>query len=163
VNQRLVNVQNGKCIDVKNGKDAEGQQVTVSKQAEGLNQKWRIVYLDSKKAEPKTGYDKVSGFYRNRPFFIISRLPARRALEVVGGRNLVIKTKADKTRNSQLWYFDYKSKTIKSKQHEGKSIDIQNSGKSRNLQVWSTNSGWFQLYAYNGANIVNERGKVMDV
>jgi len=32
-----------------------------------------------------------------------------------------------------------------------------------NLIVTTTNSRWFQLFTYKNANIVNEKGKVMDV
>jgi len=81
-------------LDVHGGKDEEGRKVIVWKRHNGLNQRWRVVYLDDKKAEPTTGLDKDSGFYRNRPFFIVSRMNAHRVIEVTGGRNLVIKTKA---------------------------------------------------------------------
>lgn len=155
-------MQNGKAIEARGGKDVEGQSIQVSTKNGNLSQRWRIVYLDSKQAEPKTGFDKRFGFHRNRPFFIVSRLPNRRVIEATGGRNLVIKTKTS-NRNAQLWYFDYLTKTIKSKQWSNKSFDIQNAGRSQNLQIWTTNARWFQLFSYNGANIVNERGKVVDV
>ena len=35
--------------------------------------------------------NKDFGFHMNRPFYIVSRLPMRRVIQVVGGRNLVLK------------------------------------------------------------------------
>jgi len=56
------------------------------------------------------------------------------------GRNVYINPQNGK--DNQAWYFDQKSKTIKSKRFN-KSLDIQNAGRSRNLQIWNTNGGWF--------------------
>jgi hypothetical protein len=86
----------------------------------------------------------------------------QRFVEVVGGRNVVLKT-FSKDRRAQQFVFDTKSKTIKSYQWKDKSFDIQNSGKSSNLQVWKTNARWFQLFRYQGGYLINEKGKVMDV
>ena len=86
----------------------------------------------------------------------------RRVLEVVGGRNIVIKQLV-RNRNTQKFIFDQKSKTIKSYAYRGRSFDIQNAGRSTNLQVWTTNSRWFQLFRFRNHYVVNERGKVLDV
>jgi len=136
-----VNIQDNRVLDVQGGRDAEGQNCIVWKRHNGLNQRWKILYLDEKKAEPTQGMDEDSGLYRNRPFYIISRLPAKRAITVTGS-NLVIKThKRDEV--SQLFYFDHLTRTIKSQQFKGKSIDIQSSGRGRNLQIWNTNARWW--------------------
>jgi hypothetical protein len=92
----------------------------------------------------------------------MSKLPMHRVMEVVGGRNLVIKT-LQRNRNTQKFVFHQASKTIKSVAYMGRSFDIQNAGRSNNLQVWTTNSRWFQLFRVRGAYIQNERGKVADV
>lgn len=88
-----MNAQNGQALDVSGGRDAEGRNVQTWRKHNGLNQRWKILYLDDKKAEPTTGLDEESGLHRNRPFYIVSRLPKRRCVEVVGGRRLVIKTR----------------------------------------------------------------------
>jgi hypothetical protein len=67
--------------------------VVVHKRHNGLNQRWSIVYVDKKKAGPSKGINKNFGFHINRPFYIISRLPMRRVIEVVGGRNVVLRTR----------------------------------------------------------------------
>jgi hypothetical protein len=70
----------------------------------------------------------------------VNQMSSNRYLELIDGRNLVIKTYNGRT--TQQFYFDQASKTVKNKSNN-QSFDIQNSGKSRNLQVWSTNSGWW--------------------
>ena len=139
-----MNVHNSKVLDVSGAKDKEGQNVLAWKKHNGKNQQWKIVYLDSIKAGDvkKSGLDSNFGFYRHRPFFIVSRLPMKRVIQVVGGRNLVLKTRVN-GRNTQKWVFDSKTKTIKSYHYSDRSFDIQNAGRSHNLQVWKTNARWF--------------------
>jgi hypothetical protein len=80
------------------------------------------------------------GYYVERPFYIISQCGEKRYLDVIG-RNIVVKTPNEF--DSQMWYFDQKTKTIMNSLHKNKSLDIQNSGNTNNLQLWSTNGGWF--------------------
>jgi len=84
--------------------------------------------------------NKDYGLYVERPFYIISACGEKRYMDVIG-RNIVVKTPNEF--DSQVWYFDQNSKTIKNTLHKNKSLDIQNSGNTNNLQVWSTNGGWF--------------------
>jgi hypothetical protein len=87
----------------------------------------------------------------------------QRVLTVVGGRNLVIKTH-NRQDNNQIFFLDPATKTIKSVAQNTKSIDIQNSGSSSNLQIWNTNARWFQLFKYDNGAIVNIKdGRAMDV
>jgi len=136
-----MNVRDERVLDVAGGRDAEGQNVLVWKRHNGLNQRWNILYLDEKKEEPTKGLDDDSGLYRNRPFYIVSRLPAKRAITVTGHNLVIRKMKRDDT--SQLFYFDHLTRTIKSQQFKGKSIDIQSSGRGNNLQIWKTNARWW--------------------
>lgn len=137
-----MNVKNLKVFDVWQGKDVEGQGIVVWKRHNGPNQRWTIVYVDESPKEPTSGLYKPFGFYINRPFLIESRLPMRRVLEVVGARNIVIRSKVYKRREQQF-VFDMKTKTIKSVPYMDRSFDIQNAGRSQNLQVWKTNARWF--------------------
>ena len=136
----MVNVQNNKVLDVEGGRDHEGQNVIAYKRHNGPNQRWNIVYLD-KVVKQKSGLNSKFGFYINRPFYIVSSMPMRRVLEVVGGRNVVIRRRSN--RNTQRWVFDQKSKTIQSFAYRTRSFDIQNAGRSANLQIYYTNSRWF--------------------
>jgi hypothetical protein len=55
-------------------------------------------------------------------------------------RNMVIKT--PNGNKGQLFYFDQKSKTIKTRINN-QSWDIKSSGRTTTMQIWSTNSGWW--------------------
>jgi len=68
--------------------------------------------------------------YVERPFYIVSELSDHRYIDILNVRNLVIKTKNGK--NTQEWYFDQISLTIKSKSNN-QSIDIKGSGKTNNM------------------------------
>jgi hypothetical protein len=127
-----VNVQNRKVLDVVGARDAEGQNVQVYNRHNRPNQRWTIVYLDKKGKERHQGKNTQFGFFIRRPFYIESRMPMRRVIEVVGGRNLVIKSRVY-NRRTQLFVFDQVSKTIQSQAYRGKSFDIQNAGRSNNL------------------------------
>jgi hypothetical protein len=135
----LINEQ-GKVMDVYQGKDKEQQNIIVWKKHNGLNQQWDLIYADKFPREPVKGeLNKEFGMYVQRDFYIVSQLKANRYLDLVG-RNFVIKT--PNGRNSQTWYFDQRSLTIKTRWNN-QSWDIRNSGRTNNMQVWSTNSGWW--------------------
>jgi hypothetical protein len=136
-----VNIRTGKVIEVASGQDSEGNNVEAHVQNGSTQQKWKIRYVDTVKAGPTEGLDDNWGFHRNRPFFIRSKMPSGRTVEVAGS-NLILKTIL-KDRDAQLFTFDGVSKTIKSVLQPTKSLDIAKSGKSRNLQLWKTNARWF--------------------
>jgi hypothetical protein len=56
-------------------------------------------------------------------------------------KNIVVKTANEY--DSQVWWFDQDSKTIRNNMFKDKSLDIQSSGSSNNLQLWATNGKWF--------------------
>lgn len=150
-------------LDVHSSKDKEGRQVIMWVKHGETNQKWDVQYVDDMPAEEpvKGELNQEFGFYVQRPFHVVSQMPGRRYLDVDGGRNIVIRRESGK--DTQTWYFDQKSKTIKNQKHN-ESFDIQNAGKSNNLQIWRTNGNWFQQFRLVGQNIVNVRnGKVLDV
>lgn len=90
--------------------------------------------------EPKKGeLNPYYGLYVERDFYIVSTYGIGRYVDIVGN-TIVIKTQNGLV--SQKWWFDQKSKTIKNKSN-GKSFDIQNAGRTSNMQVWTTNGGWF--------------------
>jgi hypothetical protein len=75
---------------------------------------WDIIYEDEWKEEPVKGeLSKDFGLYVERPFYIVSQLPSNKYLDLINNRNMVIKTRNG--RSTQLWYFDQRSKTIKTK------------------------------------------------
>jgi len=119
-----------------------------------------------KKPEPpkepgKGELNKEFGLYVERPFYIISMCGEKRYIDVVG-RNVVVKTPNEF--DSQIWYFDQKTKTIMNTLHKNKSLDIQNSGNTNNIQLWSTNGGWFQQFKYSQNYFKNAKdGRVIEI
>jgi hypothetical protein len=106
------------------------------------------------KPEPGKGeLNEEYGFYVERPFFIISAIGENRYMDVVDERNVVIKTANEY--DSQKWWFDQKSKTIKNVMFEDKSLDITNGGRSSDIQVWKTNGNWFQQFKWTQNYIKN--------
>jgi hypothetical protein len=82
-------------------------------------------------------------------------------LDVIG-RNVVVKTPNEF--DSQVWYFDQKTKTIMNSLNKNKSLDIQNSGRTNNIQVWNTNGGWYQQFKYQQNYLKNVKdGRVLEI
>jgi hypothetical protein len=77
--------------------------------------------------------------YIGKEFSIVSTSSCGRYMDAVGD-NLVVKTRQDT--KSQKFSFDYTSRTIINVETK-KSINIQNSGTSKNVNVWKTTSDWF--------------------
>jgi hypothetical protein len=128
-NKSIVN-ERGQAIEVSGGVDGENQNVIVWKLHGGLNQQWTILYADEDEPDPKKGeLNKKFGFYVERYFYIQSYLTTVRYLDVVN-KKVVIKT--PNGRNSQKWYFDQSSKTIKNVESNW-SWDITNKGKGNSL------------------------------
>jgi hypothetical protein len=57
-------------------------------------------------------------------------------------------------RKSQKWYFDQRILTIKTR-YNNQSFDIVSSGKGVKMQIWSTNSEWFQVFKYENRPFIN--------
>ena len=137
----FINWHNNKVMDVSGGVDAENRNIIMYTRHSGINQQWDIIYADEYPEEPGKGeLNKDFNLYVQRPFYIVSQLEENRYLEVINNRNMVIKTRNGN--KGQTWYFDQVSMTIKTKINN-QSFDIKSSGKTNNMQIWSTNSGWW--------------------
>ena len=123
--------EKGKVWDVSGAKDRENQNVQVWGRHNGINQRWTIAYCDTIKPEPTKGQlNPDFGIYVQRPFYIVTQLPSKRFVDMIG-KNLVIKT--PNGRRTQMWWFCQRTKTIKSSYNKRLSFDIQSAGRSQNL------------------------------
>jgi len=128
-------------MDVSGNVDAEMRHIISLKKNGGLNQQWDVVYADEWKGEPVKGeLNEKIGLYVERDFFIVSKLPDHRYLSVINNRNMAIKTPNGS--KYQIWYYDQKSMTIKTR-YNNQSFDIYSSGKSERFQIYSTNGKWW--------------------
>jgi hypothetical protein len=80
----------------------------------------------------------------------VSALPSGRYLDLINNRNMVIKTANG--RKTQVWYFHQQTLTIRTR-YNNQSWDIKSSGKTSDMQIWSTNSRWWQLFKYSGKKV----------
>jgi hypothetical protein len=136
--------EKGKIVEVQgNGLVADQENrnigVTDSKSHELKNQ-WDITYVKDMEAELKTGaLNKDFGLKIGTDFHIVTKMGSGRYVDLISN-NLVIKT--PNSFKSQVWYFDNKSKTIKSRRSQY-SIGIQSSGSASNLAIYRTTSRWW--------------------
>jgi hypothetical protein len=106
------------------------------------------MYVDEWKGEPQKGeLNERFGLYVERDFYVVTELPSGRYLDLINNRNMVIKVANG--RSTQKWYFHQQSLTIRTRLNN-QSWDIKSAGKTNDMQVWSTNSGWFQVFKYQG-------------
>lgn len=152
----------GKVMDVQGSIDVENRNIQMNKKTGKLSQQWDLIYADQYPEEPKKGeLNKDFGLYVDRDFHVVSAMGSHRYLEVIQNRWMVIKTPNGNP--LQKFYFDQNTKTIRSR-GQNKSWDIVSSGKSNQLQFWSTNSGWWQLFSYEGGFFSNMwDNRVLDV
>jgi DNA-directed RNA polymerase subunit E'/Rpb7 len=131
----------GKVIAVDKGKDIEQANIIMEDRNGKIHQRFRVVYVDEYEEEPTKGQlNKKFGLFVERDFFVVSALPGGRYLDLINNRNMVQKVRNG--RRTQLWYFHQQSLTIKTRLNN-QSWDIKSSGKTNDMQIWSTNSGWF--------------------
>jgi hypothetical protein len=134
--------EKGWALSILNNQDTENKHITANEKPDGrLAQQWEVVYADEWKGEPGKGeLNEDFGLYIQRPFYIQSAMGSQRYVPVINNRQMVIKTPT--SLKSQIWWFDQESFTIKTKINN-QSWDIKSSGRTKDMQIWSTNSQWF--------------------
>jgi hypothetical protein len=114
--------ERGKVLEVSGAKDNENQNIIVNNKKGQVHQRWKVIYADEYPREPIKGeLNKKFGLYVERDFHVVTALKSGRYLDLINNRNFVIKT--SNGRRSQVWYFDQKSLTIKTR-YNNQSWDI---------------------------------------
>jgi hypothetical protein len=162
VDGEYVRNEKGKVISVDGSLDNENRNIIVENKNGKTGQKWKVVYVDEYEKEPTKGQlNKKFGLYVERDFYVVSALPEGRYLDLINNRNMVIKVRNG--RRTQVWYFHQQSLTIRTR-YNNQSWDIKSAGRTNDMQIWSTNSGWFQVFKYENSQFVNwNNNKVLDV
>jgi hypothetical protein len=115
----------GRYLDVKGGQDVDGRHIRSENGSKKISQEWDIIYADDMPDEPKKGeLSEDFGLYVERPFHIVSQMPGRRYIDVIDGKKVVIKT--TNSFDSQVWWFDQVTKTIRNKQYANVSLSARN-------------------------------------
>jgi len=134
--------EKGKVIAVSGGLDDENRNIVMEQKNGKVHQRWKIVYVDEYQGEPKKGEMNTKfGLYVDRDFHIVSAMEGNKYLDLdMSNRYQVIKT--PNGRKQQVWYFHQPSLSIRSR-YNNRSFDISSSGRSKTLQIWNTNNGWW--------------------
>jgi hypothetical protein len=142
------------ALSVQSNTDNENRHITVNEKPDNrIAQQWEVIYADEWKGEPGKGeLNEKFGLYVERDFYVVSELPQHRYLDLINNRNMVIKT--PNGRRTQVWYFHQQSLTIRTRLNN-QSWDIKSAGRTNNMQIWSTNSGWFQVFKYENSQFIN--------
>jgi hypothetical protein len=124
--------EKGKVIAVQGGVDDENRNIVMENKNGKVHQRWKIVYVDEYEGEPTKGQmNSKFGFYVERDFHIVSALGKNKYLDLDNSnRYAVIKT--SNGRKQQVWYFDQRSLTVKTR-YNNRSLDIYNSGRTKTL------------------------------
>jgi len=105
--------ERGKVLDINGARDRENEQIILWKKHNGINQQWDVQYVDDLPKELKKGdMNKEFGMKIESDFHIVTKMGSGRFIDRVGN-DVVLKTPND--RQTQIWYFDNKSKTIKNR------------------------------------------------
>jgi hypothetical protein len=128
-------------LEVDGGQDTENRNIVVKDKTGGSSQQWEVKYEDELEKEPTKGeLNKEYGLYVERDFHIVSQLSSGRYIDLISN-NMVLKTQNG--RNTQAFFFDQKTKTIKSRSSTSYSIDIESSGNGKNMRITTTSSRWW--------------------
>jgi hypothetical protein len=103
---------------------------------------WDLSYVKDVKPDLKNGeFNPDFGLKINTDFHIISQMGRGRYIDIISSYTMVLKM--DNGRNSQRFFFDNKTKTIKSRKSTSYSIEMKNSGKHQDMRIYSTYSRWW--------------------
>jgi hypothetical protein len=141
--------EKGKVFSVDGGLDNEQRNIVVEQRNDKVHQRWRVVYVDEYEEEPTKGQmNKKFGVRVDEDFYVISALgPTHRYLDAINNNPSDLVIKSRNIRRTQVWYFHQKSLTFRTK-YNNQSFNIKNSGKSDDMQIYYTNSKWFQIFRY---------------
>jgi len=117
-----------KVVEIQGNVDAENRNIIMHTKTGRINQLWDIIYVDEWKGEPTKGeLNEDFGLYVERDFYVQTAMSSGRYLDLIGNRNMVIKT--PNGRRTQVWYFHQQSLTIRTRLNN-QSWDITSNGNS---------------------------------
>jgi hypothetical protein len=126
-------------------KDADQQSRNIymtDKKDDEDNKQWDLIYVKDVKPELKNGeFNPDFGLKINTDFHIVSQMGRGRFIDIISSYTMVLKM--DNGRNSQRFFFDNKTKTIKSRKSTSYSIEMKNSGRDKDMRIYSTYSRWW--------------------
>lgn len=159
----MVFVHENTCLDVKNSKDTEGQEVIPYKRHNGRGQKWNIILTGKLGAEDNKGFNKQYGFWPGRSFSLWSEQPNHRRLTAHPNQYLYTTTdSARKPTVNEQFYFDLASKMIKTRYSSNRAITMPGGKATYARCMPNMRSRWWDMHTFDGNRLVNVRGLVLD-
>lgn len=130
------------------------------------SQKWRIIYLDTIKADPVKGaLNAKYGFKVNTDFYLQTALSSGRYMTRMDNNELTIKVRNGSTR--QIFYFDQKTKTIRLRMQTNFRLTMGGNGaKKSELTVSAGADDWYTHFKYDKSSkhvIFTHENKAIDV
>lgn len=155
---QINNERKNQVFDVAGANDNDNAAVNMYPKHGKANQQWEIMYTDNMKKVPGKGeFSDEFGLYVLRPFHIVSQLASKRYLDVLQDQAVI---KTPNGFDSQIWFFDYSTKTIKNQGQKTKSIGVHGS----TVKIYNTDSKDMQLWKYEREFFTNIKDKrVWDV
>jgi hypothetical protein len=157
----FINIHTNKVLDISGGKDNEGQNVIVYNRHNGLNQRWRIVYVDTVKDLPRPEELREEwGMQCGKVFFLRTRMPSKRFVQSQSGNLAVGPKDFDKKNTEMQFMFDCKKNQITTadKSRAGQTWGIGSKGSSSNVEINGNGNEWYRYWHFNDGFIVNQRG-----
>jgi len=137
--------------------------VSADKNSNGAHQNWKVVYVEEETYVVRRG--EIGGKYGLRagqPFFLMSKLSTGRVIDSLSGGTVTLENWS-RGKASQQFFFDAKTRTIKSMQWKNKSLQISDNGKGHNLTLAKTTARWWQMWYFKNNQVVSERQLVWNI
>jgi hypothetical protein len=107
----------------------------------GLHQKWSLRYMDELEEAPKKGtWIGDWGFHNLRDFHLVSAMKSGRYLDLVGTQTVI---KTPNGRNTQTWYFDWLTRSVRTRSSTSTGLHLQSNGGAVQVIVSAINSSWW--------------------
>jgi len=153
--------ERGHVVEVEGGKARNGANIIAWKSTSKTQQLWEVIYCDSIPI-PKSGeLNQEYLLVVDKPFFLVSQLQTGRYLDLIG-TNLVLKRRNGF--DSQKFFFEQKTQTVKSVMQKDKSWGIQGNGSGKNMEIYTTSGQWFQHFMWDDdAQIIQNHQKLDQV
>jgi len=150
--------ERGHVVEVEGGKPRNGANIIAWKSTSKTQQLWEVIYADYIPI-PKSGeLNQEYMLIVDKPFFLVSQLQTGRYLDLIG-TNMVLKRRNGF--DSQKFFFEQKTQTVKSVMQKDKSWGIASNGNGKDMQIYRTSGQWFQHFMWDDyAEVIQNHQKL---
>lgn len=138
----FINIR-GKTLSINNDSHMNMLQFVTKNKSKynGVHQKWSLKYVDELPKAPKKGdWCGEYGLHNLRDFHLVSALRSGRYLDILGTQTVI---KTPNGRSTQTWYFDWLSRSIRSRSSTSRGLHLQSNGGAPQVIISAINSSWW--------------------